>query len=445
MVRQLWEQELTLLLDTLDSVTSLSDFLFVVELHLQQHLTDCIAAVEKCDVTHVVVCKTGVETVSTRLLCIVEGFLTHGDVVIGLEKQQSVNSMVSELRAELYRFNEEMNVIELSLSTGKSQYRNIGMFMKITDKIYEVVVSIKDTLLLVISEELSECEYIPDNSNLLHSPTRESREDELRKSSYRRTSRSRTPPHTGVDTEVQVILSNLSPPEKNRLASARQEFHLQQIKLETAVSKWDETENDVIFLAKEMCVMMMDMSDFTKGEGPIHKPQELIETASKLANSSHQLDSLITGIMVNCHDENIVRDLHAYLSEAKLYAHQIKMTSKVYSDVSSVRLDTNSMSSIVISSKNLLDTVVKLVMSSYIACSKVAKSVGNSSNSLHLVKWKIRPPNKKPLCRSSSAYSISSNLSRPGTSRLSSTTHSPAPKQLLDEFQEQSHDNTTSL
>ena len=84
-VRQLWEQELTLLLDTLDSVTSLSDFLFVVELHLQQHLTDCIAAVEKCDVTHVVVCKTGVETVSTRLLCIVEGFLTHGDVVIGLQ------------------------------------------------------------------------------------------------------------------------------------------------------------------------------------------------------------------------------------------------------------------------------------------------------------------------------------------------------------------------
>ena len=103
-VKQLWEQELTLLLDTLDSVTSLSDFLSVVELHLQHHLTDCIAAVERCDITDVVVCKTGIETVSTRLLCIVEGFLTHGDVEVELEKQQSVNSMVSQLRAELYRF-----------------------------------------------------------------------------------------------------------------------------------------------------------------------------------------------------------------------------------------------------------------------------------------------------------------------------------------------------
>ena len=343
-----------------------------------------------------------------------------------------------------HRFNEEMNAIESSLSGGKSQYKNLKMFKKITDKIYELVVSIKDTLMLVINEELSECEYVPDNPKLLHSPVQESRDDEMRKSSYRRTSRSRTPPHTGIDTEVQVILSNLSPPEKTRLASARQEFHLQQIKLETAVNKWDETENDVIFLAKEMCVMMMDMSDFTKGEGPIHRPQELIETANKLAYSSHQLESLITTIIESCHDENIVRDLQAYLSEAKLYAHQIKMTSKVYSDVSSVCLNTNSMSSIVISSKNLLDTVVKLVMSSYIACSKIAKSAGNGSNKIHLVKWKIRPPNKKPLCRSSSAYSVSSNLSRPGT-RVSSTTHAPAPIQVLDEFQVQSGENTTFL
>ena len=115
-VRQLWEQELTLLLDTLDSVTSLSDFLSVVELHIQQHLTDCIAAVEKCDGTDVVVCKTGIETVSTRLLCIVEGFLTQGDVVIELEKQQSVHSTLSELRAELYRF-EKRNISSKEISS----------------------------------------------------------------------------------------------------------------------------------------------------------------------------------------------------------------------------------------------------------------------------------------------------------------------------------------
>ena len=337
-----------------------------------------------------------------------------------------------------FRFNEEMNAIEISLSGGKSQYKNVKMFKKITDKIYELFVSIKNTLMFVISQ----CEYIPDDPTLLHSPAQESRDSEVRKCSYRRTSRSRTPPHEEIDTEVQAILSNLSPPEKIRLASARQEFHLQQIKLETTVNKWDETENDVIFLAKEMCVMMMDISDFTKGEGLIHRPQELIETASKLADSSHQLESLITAIIENCHDENIVRDLQAYLPKAELYSHQIKMTSKVYSDVSSVRLNTDNMSSIVISSKNLMDTVVKLVVTSYIACSRVAKYAGNSN---YLVKWKIRPPNKKPLCRSSSAYSLSSNMSRPGTSRVSSTTHVPAPIQVLDEFQVQSDENTTFL
>lgn len=35
-------------------------------------------------------------------------------------------------------------------------------------------------------------------------------------------------------------------------------------RFEREVSKWDESGNDIVVLAKEMCVMMMDMSDFTR-------------------------------------------------------------------------------------------------------------------------------------------------------------------------------------
>ena len=35
-------------------------------------------------------------------------------------------------------------------------------------------------------------------------------------------------------------------------------------RLETEVNKWDDSRNDVIVIAKEMCMMMMDMTDFTR-------------------------------------------------------------------------------------------------------------------------------------------------------------------------------------
>ena len=34
-------------------------------------------------------------------------------------------------------------------------------------------------------------------------------------------------------------------------------------RVESEATKWD-SENDIVLLAKEMCMMMMDMSDFTR-------------------------------------------------------------------------------------------------------------------------------------------------------------------------------------
>ena len=41
-------------------------------------------------------------------------------------------------------------------------------------------------------------------------------------------------------------------------------FHVLSPRFEREVSKWDESGNDIVLLAKEMYTMMMDMSDFTR-------------------------------------------------------------------------------------------------------------------------------------------------------------------------------------
>jgi catenin alpha len=42
-------------------------------------------------------------------------------------------------------------------------------------------------------------------------------------------------------------------------------FRVEKRKFDLEVSKWDDTGNDIIVLAKHMCMIMMDMTDFTRG------------------------------------------------------------------------------------------------------------------------------------------------------------------------------------
>ena len=435
-VADLWGQELAFLLDSLDSATPLAEFLVVSQMHVAEHSADSIRAIERRDLVALTTHRDMMRSTCSHLLSVVEGCLTDGEVEVEMETQHNMLSMLSALRGQMSKFDEEMNQIELHLmNSPESSSPDIGSYELSSHRICELVLDIKRTVLeLLRGEGDVSCE--PFRSAEV---SRLSCEDkgEL-KSSYRQMSRSRSSAFSEVETEVQVIFKSLSPPQKSRLESARQEFQVQQERLESTVAKWDETENDVIFLAKDMCVMMMDISDFTKGEGPVHSPNDLIEIASELARSSQHLGELIGRVIELSRDSKSNTDLQAYLSELKLYAHQIKMMSKVYMDLTQVRLNTDGISSIVISSKNLLNTVVKLVMASYIACNKIAKSAENQGHNLRLIKWKMRPPKKKPLCRSSSVYSISSSpghTSRPGTGKHSSSRFGHTPTHVLDEFE----------
>ena len=46
-------------------------------------------------------------------------------------------------------------------------------------------------------------------------------------------------------------------------------FRVEKRKFDMEVSKWDDNGNDIIVLAKHMCLIMMEMTDFTRGKGNI--------------------------------------------------------------------------------------------------------------------------------------------------------------------------------
>lgn len=44
-------------------------------------------------------------------------------------------------------------------------------------------------------------------------------------------------------------------------------FRAEKAKLDMEVAKWDDSGNDIIVMAKQMCMIMMEMTDFTRSVG----------------------------------------------------------------------------------------------------------------------------------------------------------------------------------
>ena len=55
-------------------------------------------------------------------------------------------------------------------------------------------------------------------------------------------------------------------PEEARLAIQKQVqlFRMEKAKLDREINKWEAQGNDIIIIAKEMCMIMMEMTDFTR-------------------------------------------------------------------------------------------------------------------------------------------------------------------------------------
>lgn len=55
-------------------------------------------------------------------------------------------------------------------------------------------------------------------------------------------------------------------PEEDRKKIMQQVevFKSEKMKFDREVAKWDDTGNDIIVLAKQMCMIMMEMTDFTR-------------------------------------------------------------------------------------------------------------------------------------------------------------------------------------
>jgi len=185
--------------------------------------------------------------------------------------------------------------------------------------------------------------------------------------------------------------------DKAKISKLAEGLKMEQNRLFTEVSKWDDQGNDIIVLAKKMCMIMMDMSDFTRGVGPLKTTMDVVKAAEKIAKYGARMNKLASEIAEMCPHSHTRSDLLAYLQRIALYSHQIIITSKVKSDFQVIggeviTAEVDSATSLIQSAKNLMNAVILTVKASYIASTK-------HKTGPEVVSWRMKVPEKKPLFR----------------------------------------------
>ena len=99
-------------------------------------------------------------------------------------------------------------------------------------------------------------------------------------------------PHISGITTAREAMKKLPEDEKVKIQAQVEEFRTEQMKFDREVSKWDDNGNDVIVLAKHMCMIMMEMTDFTRGKGRLKTTMDVITAAKGISENGTKLDKL---------------------------------------------------------------------------------------------------------------------------------------------------------
>ncbi|XP_037661300.1 catenin alpha-3 isoform X3 [Choloepus didactylus] len=380
MYKRTWENHIHVLTEAVDDITSIDDFLAVSESHILEDVNKCIIALRDQDVDNLDRAAGAIRGRAARVAHIVTGEMDSyepGAYTEGV--MRNVNFLTSTAIPE---FVTQVNVALDALSKNSMDVFDDNQFVDISKKIYDTIHDIRCSVMMIRTPE-----ELEDVSDL--------EEDyEVRS-------------HTSIQTEGKTDrakMTQLPEAEKEKIAEQVADFKKVKSKLDAEIEIWDDTSNDIIVLAKKMCMIMMEMTDFTRGKGPLKHTTDVIYAAKMISESGSRMDVLARQIANQCPDPSCKQDLLAYLEQIKFYSHQLKICSQVKAEIQNlggelIMSALDSVTSLIQAAKNLMNAVVQTVKMSYIASTKIIRIQSPARPRHPVVMWRMKAPAKKPLIK----------------------------------------------
>uniref|UniRef100_A0AAX7SYL6 Catenin alpha-2 n=1 Tax=Astatotilapia calliptera TaxID=8154 RepID=A0AAX7SYL6_ASTCA len=376
-----WEKQVRILTEAVDDITSVDDFLSVSENHILEDVNKCVIALQEGDVDTLDRTAGAIRGRAARVVHIINAEMENYEPGVYTERVLESIKLLSE--TVMPRFAEQVEVAIEALSMNPPQPFEENEFIDASRLVYDGVRDVRKAVLMIRTPE-----ELEDDSDF-------EQED------Y--DTRSRTSVQT-EDDQLIAIMAQLPQEEKAKIAEQVESFRQEKCKLDAEVAKWDDNGNDIIVLAKQMCMIMMEMTDFTRGKGPLKNSSDVINAAKKIAEAGSRMDKLARAVADQCPDSACKQDLLAYLQRIALYCHQLNICSKVKAEVQNLGGELivsglDSATSLIQAAKNLMNAVVLTVKASYVASTKYQKVYGTAAVNSPVVSWRMKAPEKKPLVK----------------------------------------------
>jgi catenin alpha len=104
------------------------------------------------------------------------------------------------------------------------------------------------------------------------------------------------------------------------------------------VLKWDDKSNEIVVLSKAMCVILMDMTSFTRSRGPYTTIADVIGAAKKISEIGSKLEKLCRELANDCPESQSKRELLGYLKSLGFFCSQMNICVKVKENIIDVSL-----------------------------------------------------------------------------------------------------------
>uniref|UniRef100_A0AAY4E602 Uncharacterized protein n=1 Tax=Denticeps clupeoides TaxID=299321 RepID=A0AAY4E602_9TELE len=442
--KEQWEKQVRVLTDAVDDITSIDDFLSVSENHILEDVNKCVIALQEKDVDGLDRTAGAIRGRAARVVHVVTSEMDNYEPGVYTEKVLEATKLLTD--TVMPRFTEQVEAAVEALSANPTLPVDENEFIDASRLVYDGVRDIRKAVLMIRTpEELDDSDFETDDIDV----------------------RSRTSVQTDDDQLIagqsaRAIMAQLPQEQKAKIAEQVASFQEEKSKLDAEVSKWDDSGNDIIVLAKQMCMIMMEMTDFTRGKGPLKNTADVINAAKKIAEAGSRMDKLGRAIADECPDSTCKQDLLAFLQRIALFCHQLNICSKVKAEVQNLggelvvsgsALSTimnggsnnkhlpetidlaammknsstvvtvamqpicktypqnikfssfshpcqvDSAMSLIQAAKNLMNAVVSTVKASYVASTKYQKSQGMQNLNMPSISWKMKAPEKKPLVK----------------------------------------------
>ncbi|XP_076345758.1 catenin alpha-like isoform X2 [Tachypleus tridentatus] len=393
--KEVWENQVFILTEAVDDITTIDDFLAVTEDHLIEDMKKCVAAIQDNDQELLDYLAAQVQSRALRVCNVVTAEMDKYD---DERYKQHVLQSVHWLKENVVNnFKSQVEVTLKALSSDSPEDLNENGFIEASRVLYDSIQEIRKNILTKRTAE----EIDPEEVDLSSSCGSENISHTLM--DYE----TNIPPEFDEYPEISGITTardayrHLPQEEKEKIAFQVETFKNEKSKFDMEIAKWDDSSNDIVVLAKQMCMIMMEMIDFTRGRGPLKTTMDVIQAAKMISNYGVKLDKIATEIAQQCPESSTKNDLLAYLQRIALYTHQLNITSKVKADVQSISgnlivTGLDSATSLIQAAKNLMNNVVLTVKASYVAFNKYPRT---GAINVPIVIWKMKAPEKKPLVR----------------------------------------------